>query len=79
MLNLWKSLAITVVCYAVGHYFGGSWVTGVVPALLGFMAAYFVFARGSLNKFTTLTQEAMKQVQDGQDKQKNGNDRERND
>ena len=69
MLNLWKSLAITVVCYAVGHYFGGSWVTGVVPALLGFMAAYFVFARGSLNKFTTLTQEAMKQVQDGQDKQ----------
>ena len=69
MLNLWKSLAITVVCYAVGHYFGGSWVTGVVPALLGFMISYFVFARRSLNKFTALTQEAMKQVQEGQDKQ----------
>jgi len=69
MLNLWKSLAVTIVCYAVGHYFGGSWVTGVVPALLGFMVAYFILARASLNKFTALTQQAMKQVQEGQDQQ----------
>ena len=69
MLNLWKSLAITVLCYAIGHYFGGSWVTGIVPALFGFMIAYFIFARRSMNKFTAITQEAMKQVQEGQDKQ----------
>ena len=69
MLNLWKSLAITVVCYAVGHYFGGSWVTGIVPAIFGFMIAYFIFARRSMNKFTAITQEAMKQVQEGQEKQ----------
>ena len=69
MLNLWKSLAITALCYGVGHYFGGSWVTGVVPALFGFMIAYFIFARRSMNKFTAITQEVMKQVQEGQDKQ----------
>ncbi len=69
MLNLWKSLVVTVVCYAIGHYFGGSWVTGIVPALLGFMVAYFILARRTLNQFTALTQEAMKQVQEGQDQQ----------
>lgn len=69
MLNLWKSLAITIVCYGVGHYFGGSWVTGIVPALFGFMIAYFIFARRSMNKFTAITQEAMKEVQEGQEKQ----------
>ena len=69
MLNLWKSLAVTALCYAVGHYFGGSWVTGIVPALFGFMIAYFILARRSMNKFTAITQEAMQQVQEGQEKQ----------
>lgn len=69
MLNLWKSLAVTVLCYAVGHYVGGSWWMGIMPAMIGFMATYFVLARKSLNKFTTITQEAMKEVQEGQEKQ----------
>ncbi len=69
MLNLWKSLAVTILCYAVGHYVGGTWWMGIMPAMIGFMATYFVLARKSLNKFTTITQEAMKEVQEGQEKQ----------
>ena len=69
MLNLWKSLAVMGVAYAIGHYFGGSWVTGIIPALFGFMIAYFILARASMNAFTAISQEAMQLIQEGQEKQ----------
>ena len=69
MLNLWKSLAVLAVSYGLGHYFGGTWWTGVLPGLMGFMIAYFILARRTFNKFTTLSQEVMGAVQEGQSKQ----------
>jgi hypothetical protein len=69
MRNLWKSLIVLAVSYALGHYFGGTWVTGIVPAIMGFMVAYFILARGTFNKFTALSQDVMGAVQEGQSKQ----------
>ena len=69
MTNLIKAAVIMAVSYGIGHYFGGSWVTGLIPAFMGFLVGYFWFARSSFNKFTKLSQEAMAAVQEGQEKQ----------
>lgn len=69
MINLIKALGVMVVSYGIGHYFGGSWLAGLIPAFMGFLIGYFWFARGSFNRFTKLSQEAMAAVQEGQEKQ----------
>ena len=69
MQNLLKSLAITIVAYAIGHYFGGSWVAGIPTGMIAFTASYFIFARNSMNRLTEITKEAMQIVQDAQSSQ----------
>ena len=69
MQNLLKALAITIVAYGIGHYFGGSWIAGIPTGIIAFTVAYFIFARNSMNKLTAITQEAMQIVQDGQSSQ----------
>ena len=69
MTNLIKAVAVMVVAYGIGHYFGGSWLAGLIPAIMGFLIGYFWFARGTFNRFTKLSQEAMAAVQEGQEKQ----------
>ena len=66
MLNLWKSLALPLSVTQWGITLVARGSHGIVPALFGFMIAYFILARRSMNKFTAITQEAMQQVQEGQ-------------
>lgn len=69
MGNLWKSLAVMVVAYGLGHFFGGSWLAGIPTGVLGFIVAYFLLARKSMNKLTAISQEAMAVIQSGQSSQ----------
>jgi len=69
MRNLLISLAIAAVSYGVGHYFGGSWLTGIPTGILGFMIPFFLLVRSSMNKLQTISQKAMSAVQAGQTSQ----------
>ena len=69
MKNLLLAIVIAILCYGIGHWGGGSWLTGIIPGMLGFLIAYFVLARRSLKKLEGLSAEAMKLVQEGQNSQ----------
>lgn len=66
MRNLLISLVISIISYAIGHYFGGSWLTGIPTAFLGFIIPFFLFIRSSMTKLQTISQQAMGVVQAGQ-------------
>ena len=69
MRNLLISVVIGVVSYAIGHYFGGSWLTGIPTGILGFIIPFFLLIRSSLNKLQDISQRAMNTVQEGQTSQ----------
>ena len=66
MRNLLISIAIGIGSYAIGHYFGGSWLAGIPTGLLGFIIPLFLLIRSSMNKLQALSQKAMAIVQAGQ-------------
>jgi hypothetical protein len=69
MRNLLISIAVSIVSYGVGHYFGGSWLAGIPTAILGFVIPFFLLIRSSMNKLQELSKRAMAAVQSGQESQ----------
>jgi len=64
MWNLLIALGIAVAAFSVGGVFG-SWVQGVIPALLVFPVAYVLLARRTGRKVEAIMTQAMKELQAG--------------
>ncbi len=66
MYNLLISLAIAGACYALGAVVVSSAVAGILPAVLGFVIAYFILARRTYKQVEGIAQSAMEHLQAAQ-------------